>query len=309
MMEQSENLLMRINRQYKQLSKGQKQLAAYIADNYDQAVFFTAAKLGQEVGVSESTTVRFATQLGYKGFPEFHRALEELVRNKLNSIQRMKVTYGRVEQKEILDTVLQSDIEKIKRTLEHLDHTVFDLAVETILTAKTIYVIGIRSCAPIAGFLSFYLNLIFKDVRLIQTSSSSEIFEQMIRISDQDAIIGISFPRYSMRTLKAMEFANNRNAKVITLTDSTHSPVNLYSSCNLIARSDMVSIVDSLVAPLSVVNALVVALCMRKQKEVVDTLETMEKIWDEYQVYSNDEINLMDGQVKLHYNELGEDDV
>jgi len=308
-MEQSENLLMRINRQYGKLSKGQKQLAAYITDNYDKAVFLTAAKLGQEVGVSESTTVRFATQLGYRGYPQFHRALEELVRNKLNSIQRMEVTYGRVNQKEILTTVLQSDIEKIKLTMEHLEHATFDLAVETILQAKTIYIIGIRSCAPIASFLSFYLNLIFEDVRLIQTSSSSEIFEQMIRIGEEDVIIGISFPRYSMRTLKAMEFANNRNAKVITLTDSIHSPMNLYSSCNLIARSDMVSIVDSLVAPLSVVNALVVALCMKKQKEVVDTLESMEKIWDEYQVYSNDEINLIDGQIKLNFPELGEEDV
>jgi len=308
-MEQSENLLMRINRQYGKLSKGQKQLAAYITDNYDKAVFLTAAKLGQEVGVSESTTVRFATQLGYKGYPEFHRDLEELVRNKLNSIQRMKVTYGRVDQKEILSTVLQSDIEKIKLTLEHLEPTTFDLAVETILKARTIYVIGIRSCAPIASFLSFYLNLIFDDVRLIQTSSSSEIFEQMIRIGARDVIIGISFPRYSMRTLKAMEFANNRSAKVITLTDSIHSPMNLYSSCNLIARSDMISIVDSLVAPLSMVNALVVALCMKKQKEVVGTLESMEKIWDEYQVYSNDEINLIDSQVKLNFPELGEEDV
>lgn len=308
-MAQSENLLMRINQQYKKLSKGQKQLAAYIVDNYDKAVFLTAAKLGSEVGVSESTTVRFATQLGYKGFPEFHRALEELVRNKLNSIQRMEVTYGRVPQSEILRTVLQSDIDKIKLTMENLENTSFDLAVDTILKAKSIYVIGIRSCAPIASFLSFYLNLIFEDVRLIQTNSSSEIFEQMIRISEEDVIIGISFPRYSMRTLKAMEFANNRSAKVITLTDSIHSPMNLYSSCNLIARSDMVSIVDSLVAPLSVVNALVVALCMKKQKEVVDTLESMEKIWDEYQVYSNDEINLMDGQVKLNFPELGDEDV
>lgn len=308
-MEKSENLLMRINQRYGKLSKGQRQLAAYITDNYDKAVFLTAAKLGSEVGVSESTTVRFATQLGYKGYPEFHRALEELVRNKLNSIQRMEVTYGRVPQGEILSTVLQSDIEKIKMTMENMENIAFELAVETILKAKTIYVIGIRSCAPIASFLSFYLNLIFENVRLIQTSSSSEIFEQMIRIDENDVIIGISFPRYSMRTLKAMEFANNRNAKVITLTDSIHSPMNLYSSCNLIARSDMVSIVDSLVAPLSVVNALVVALCMKKQKEVVDTLESMEKIWDEYQVYSNDEINLMDGQVNLNFPELGEEDV
>lgn len=298
-MEQSDNLLSRIQKHAKSFSKGQKQLAAYIMKNYDKAVFMTAAKLGNEVGVSESTTVRFATQLGYKGFPEFHRALEELVRNRLNSIQRMEVTYGKVSQSEILDKIFQSDIEKIKMTMEQMDHAAFELAVNTLLNARTIYVIGIRSCAPLASFLSFYLNLILDDVRQIQTSSASEIFEQMFRISEQDAIIGISFPRYSMRTLKAIEFANNRNAKVITLTDSMHSPINLYSSCNLIARSEMASIVDSLVAPLSLVNALVVALCMKRQKEVVQTLESMEKIWDEYQVYSNDEMNFPDNSVTL----------
>ena len=306
-MGKSENLLMRINQQFKKLSKGQKRLATYITDNYDKAVFLTAAKLGKEVGVSESTTVRFATQLGYRGYPEFHHALEDLVRNKLNSIQRMEATYERVPQSEILRTVLQSDIDKIKRTMDNLEHDTFELAVETLLKAKTIYIIGIRSCAPLANFLSFYLNLIFDDVRLIQTNSASEIFEQMIRINDKDVVVGISFPRYSMRTLKAMEFANNRNANVITLTDSIHSPMNLYSSCNLIARSDMVSIADSLVAPLSVVNALVVALCMKKQKEVVDTLESMEKIWDEYQVYSKDEINMIDGQMNLPFPEIGDD--
>ena len=236
------------------------------------------------------------------------RALEELVRNRLNSIQRMEVTYGRVPQEKILDNVLQSDIEKIKLTLEHTDREAFNLAVDTLLQAKTIYIVGIRSCAPLAQFLSFYLNLIFEDVRLLRTSSASELFEQMIRISEQDAIIGISFPRYSMRTLKAMEFANNRNAKVITLTDSVHSPMNLYSSCNLIARSDMASIVDSLVAPLSIINALVVALCMKKQKEVMNTLETMEQIWNEYQVYSNDEINYIDDEMKIKFPELEDND-
>ena len=306
-MEQAYNLLGRIQKQHAGFSKGQKRLASYIINNYDKAVFLTAARLGKEVGVSESTTVRFATQLGYKGFPEFHRALEELVRNKLNSIQRMEVTYGHVPQSEILDTIFQSDIEKIKMTMEHIDHSAFELAVNTLLEARTIYIIGIRSCAPLASFLSFYLNLILDDVRLIQTNSASEIFEQMIRIGEQDAIIGISFPRYSMRTLKAMEFANNRNAKVITLTDSVHSPINLYSSCNLIARSDMASIVDSLVAPLSVVNALVVALCMRRQKEVVDTLESMEKIWDEYQVYSSDELNHVEPAVKMKSTEPEEE--
>ncbi|MCI6996372.1 MAG: SIS domain-containing protein, partial [Eubacterium sp.] len=163
-----------------------------------------------------------------------------------------------------------------------------------------IYIVGIRSCAPLASFLGFYLNLILDDVRLVQTNSASEIFEQMIRINEKDVIIGISFPRYSMRTLKAIEFANNRNAKVITITDSVHSPINLYSSCNLIAKSDMASIVDSLVAPLSVVNALVVALCMKRQSEVVNTLESMEKIWDEYQVYSSDEMNHVESSVSVN---------
>lgn len=289
-----ENLLSRMNTQYHKFSKGQKKLVSYITDNYDKAAFFTAAKLGETVGVSESTVVRFAIHLGYKGYPEFQKALEELVRNKLNSIQRMEVTYGRVPQSEILDTVLRADIEKIKLTMENIDHNAFELAVETILEAKSIYIVGIRSCAPLASFLGFYFNLLFDNVHLMHTNSSSELFEQMIHISKDDVIIGISFPRYSMRTLKALEFANNRNAKVITLTDSIHSPMNLYSSCNLIARSDMASIVDSLVAPLSVINALVVALCMRKQKEVTATLEDLEKIWDEYQVYNNDEINLAD---------------
>ena len=165
---------------------------------------------------------------------------------------------------------------------------------------------GIRSCAPLAGFFAFYLNMMFDDVRLLSTNSSSELFEQMVRISKDDVIIGISFPRYSMRTLKAMEFANNRSAKVITLTDSVHSPMNLYSSCNLIAKSDMASIVDSLVAPLSVINALIVALCMKKQGEVVNTLEMLEDIWDEYQVYENDEINYIDDSMKMRYTRLGE---
>lgn len=284
-------MLIRIGEKYKHLSKGQKRLADYVCANYDKAVFLTAAKLGDIVGVSESTVVRFATQLGYKGYPGFQKALEELVRNRLNSIQRMEVTYGRISQSEILATVLQSDIEKIKLTLAGIDQKAFELAVDTILNAKKIYVIGIRSCAPLASFLSFYLNLICENVTAVNTNSASEIFEQLIRINEEDVIIGISFPRYSMRTLKALEFASNRKAKVITLTDSVHSPMNLYSSCNLIARSDMASIVDSLVAPLSVVNALVVALCMKKQTEVVTTLEMLEEIWGEYQVYSSDELN------------------
>lgn len=302
------DLTSRINECYGSLSKGQKILATYITDNYDKAVFLTAAKMGQVVGVSESTVVRFATHLGYKGYPEFQKALEEMVRNKLNSIQRMEVTYGRISQSHILETVLQSDQEKIKDTLEHIGEHAFELAVDTIIKAKHIYIVGIRSCAPLAAFMAFYFNLMFENVTLLQTNNSSELFEQMVRISKDDVIIGISFPRYSMRTLKAMEFANNRNAKVITLTDSVHSPMNLYSSCNLIARSDMASIVDSLVAPLSVINALIVALCMKKQGEVAKTLETLEDIWNEYQVYENDEINYIDDKIKMRYAKLGDAD-
>ncbi len=306
-MSNTNDLSNRINKKYKSMSKGQKLLASYITDNYDKAVFLTAARLGEVVGVSESTVVRFATNLGYKGYPEFQKALEELVRNKLNSIQRMEVTYGRISQSQILETVLQSDTENLKSTLESIDQNAFELAVDTILNAKNIYVIGIRSCAPLASFLAFYLNLMFDKVHLLHTSSSSELFEQMVRIGNEDVIIGISFPRYSMRTLKAIEFANNRNAKVITLTDSVHSPMNLYSSCNLIAKSDMASIVDSLVAPLSVINSLIVALCMKKQSEVVGTLEMLEEIWGEYQVYENDEIDHIDDSIKMRYARIGEE--
>ena len=307
-MSNNNDLSNRINECYSKLSKGQKRLATYITDNYDKAVFLTAAKLGEVVGVSESTVVRFAMHLGYKGYPEFQSALEELVRNKLNSLQRMEVTYGRINQSKILESVLKADAQRIESSLEKIDENAFELAVDTILNARDIYIIGIRSCAPLANFMAFYFTLIFEHVHLIQTSSSSEILEQMVRIGKEDVIIGISFPRYSMRTLKAMEFANNRSAKVITLTDSVHSPMNLYSSCNLIAESDMASIVDSLVAPLSVINALIVALCMKKQGEVATTLEMLEEIWDEYQVYENDEINFIDDSIKMRYAKIGDTD-
>ena len=224
----TKELLLRIDEKYEKLSKGQKRLADYVRENYDKAVFLTASSLGKMVGVSESTVVRFAVQLGYQGYPGFQKALEEVVRNRLNSIQRMEVTYGRVAPAEILSTVLHSDIDKIKLTLENIDQKAFDLAVETILAARKIYVVGIRSCAPLASFLTFYLNLICEDVVSVNTNSASEIFEQLIRIGEEDVIIGISFPRYSMRTLKALEFAGNRKAKVITLTEQhtfSHEPV------------------------------------------------------------------------------------
>lgn len=307
-MSNTNDLTNRINERYSKMSKGQKLLASYITDYYDKAVFLTASKLGEVVGVSESTVVRFAAQLGYKGYPEFQKSLEEMVRQKLSSVERMEAAYGRISQSRILESVLQSDIEKIKGTLNKIDPNAFELAVDTLLSARRIYVIGIRSCAPLASFLAFYLNYMFDDVVLLHTNSSSELFEQMVRIGKDDAIVGISFPRYSMRTLKALEFANNRNAKVITLTDNVHSPMNLYSSCNLIADSDMASIADSLVAPLSVINSLIVALCMRKQDEVAGMFDKLEKIWDEYQVYGNDEIDYIDDTLKMHYAKIGDVD-
>ena len=203
-MSNTNELLNRINNKYSSMSKGQKLLATYITDNYDKAVFLTAAKMGETVGISESTVVRFATSLGYKGYPDFQKALEELVRNKLNSVQRMEVTYGRISQSEILETVLQSDADKIKTTLEKIDVNAFNLAVDTILQSKKIYIVGIRSCAPLASFLAFYLNLMFDDVCLLTTNSASELFEQMVRIDNDDVIIGISFPRYSLRALMAL---------------------------------------------------------------------------------------------------------
>lgn len=298
-METEESLFSRINRLYPKMSKGQKRLSDFVTGHYDKAVFLTAAELGKMARVSESTAVRYATFLGYRGFPEFHDELEELVRTRLNSMQRMEVTYGNLPQEKILDTVLQNDIDKIRETQEITDRKAFASAVEAILKARTVYVIGIRSCAPLAEFLSFYLRQIFPDVRNLKTNSPSEIFEQMIRIDRDDVIIGISFPRYSMRTLKAMEFANNRSATVITITDSVHSPVSMYSSCNLIARSDMASIVDSLAAPLSLINALIVALAMRRKKEVMNTLNTLEQIWHDYQVYSSDEMEYPAGSVVM----------
>lgn len=295
------DVITRINDHYGKMSKGHKAIAAFIYDRYDQAVFMTAAKLGETVGVSESTVVRFAMNIGYAGYPEFQRDLEDWVQNKINSVQRIGAKYGKSSQSEILTSVLEADIEKLTDTMHNLDPTAFETATDILLQAKTVYVMGVRSCEPLADFLHFYLNMIRGNVVLLKTTSVSETFEQMIRIDEEDAMVGISFPRYSMRTLKAMEFANDRNAKVITITDTVHSPMCLYSSCNLLARSDMVSIVDSLVAPLSVINALVVAMCLKRPEDVKKNLKNLEEAWNNYQVYLNDEINFIDEEPMLNY--------
>jgi len=294
MAEKTYDVISRINERYPRMSKSQRLIAAFIEEHYDQAVFMTAAEIGKALDISESTVVRFASGLGYVGYPEFQKGLEEWVKDKINSVQRMGIKYGGSTQSEIVNSVMQSDMEKIRDTIENLDPAAFEMAVDIILQAENVYVIGLRSCEPLADFLQFYLNMIRGNVNQIKTTSVTEIFEQMIRIGRKDVMIGISFPRYSMRTLKAMEFANDRNAKVITITDSIHSPMNLYSSCNLCARSDMVSIVDSLVAPLSVINALVVALCMKSPDRAKESLQLLEEAWNNYQVYLNDEINFID---------------
>lgn len=290
-----------IDEKYAKMSKSHKKIARFVKEHYDQAVFMTAAKIGAILGISESTVVRFASGLGFDGFPDFQSVLADWVKNKLNTVSKMGAKYGGSSQSEILVDVLQADMEKIEDTIEQVDSVAFETAVDSIISAKTVYVVGLRTCEPLADFLSFYLNMIRGNVVVLRTTSASEMFEQMIRIDENDVLVGISFPRYSMRTLKAMEFANDRNAKVIAITDSPHSPMNLYSSCNLFARSDMVSIVDSLVAPLSLINALVVALCMKCPDEVKQNLSNLEEAWNNYQVYLNDEINFIDQAPVLDY--------
>ena len=293
-MDRERDIITRINEKFPHMSKGHKAIAAFILEHYDQAAFMTAARLGRQLHVSESTVVRFASGIGYSGYPEMQAELAARVTSRLNAVERVGVKYAGRSQSEVIESVLASDMENIRATTESLDAAAFDTAVDILLEAKTVYVIGIRSCAPLAEFLSFYLNMVRGGIVLLKTTSLSEVFEQMLRVGREDAVIGIGFPRYSMRTLKALEFANDRNAKVITITDSVHSPMCLYSSCNLFAASDMVSIVDSLVAPLSVINALVVALCLKQPQTVRESLESLEGVWNNYQVSMHDEIDRID---------------
>jgi DNA-binding MurR/RpiR family transcriptional regulator len=289
MNQKSNDLINIIQQKYDNFSKGQKLIANYILNHYDKAAYVTAAKLGEIVGVSESTVVRFAIELGFDGYPKLQKVLQELIKSRLTSVQRIEVSSNRINEDNILKSVLQSDIDKIKITLEQLDHSDFNEIVETILNAKRVFILGVRSSATLASFLGFYFNLIFDNIRLVHTTSVSEMFEQIIRAKEGDVVIGISYPRYSKRTIKAMQFAKNQGAKTIALTDSSESPVAQCADMALLARSDMASFVDSLVAPLSVINALIVAIGMRRKNEVYNTFERLEKIWDEYEVYEKDD--------------------
>ena len=266
-------------------SKGQKLIANYIVNHFDKAAFMTASKLGTTVGVSESTVVRFASEIGFEGYPELQKALQELIRNKLTTVQRMDVTNEQLENANVLTKVLSKDIERVRRTMEETSQADFSAAVETICAARNIYILGVRSSGALAQFLSFYFNHIFPSVKHINTSSRAEMFEQIMRIGKEDVFIAISFPRYSKRTLSAMKYAKDCGARVVALTDSRLSPLTRFADHTLIAKSDMASFVDSLVAPLSVINALIVAVGMGKQLEIEGTFNKLESIWDEYQVY------------------------
>lgn len=269
-------------------SKGQRKIAAYIREHYDKAAFMTAFKLGNTVGVSESTVVRFATEIGYDGYPQLQKALQEMIRNRLTSVQRMEVAHQRLEGGDVLTKVLQTDIDTLKRTIEEIDRPMFQAAVRYITGAKRIYIMGIRSASALSGFMSYYFTQIFEHVRHIDTSSTSMIFEQMMRLSEGDVFIGITFSRYSKRTLKAAEFAKACGAHVVALTDSMSAPVAGVADAVLVAKSDMASFVDSLVAPLSVINALIVAIGVERKEEISGIYRKLETIWEEYNVYEKD---------------------
>ena len=266
-------------------SKGQKKIANFILESYDKAAFMTASRLGKKVGVSESTVVRFAAELGYDGYPDMQKSLQKMIRNRLTSVQRIEVTNDRIGDQDLLSTVLQSDIEKIRVTLGELDRDSFSHAVDAIVSAKKIYIIGVRSSVAIAAFMAFYFNLIFDNVVMVSANTASEVFENLLRVGEGDVVIGVSFPRYSSRTVQAMNFARDRGATTVAITDSEASPLAPISHYTLKARSDMASFVDSLVAPLSLVNALLVAVSRKKNDDLAHTFQTLEQIWAEYGVY------------------------
>lgn len=284
------DILVTIQEQMSAFSKGKKRIGQYILSNYDKAAFMTAARLGETVDISESTVVRFAADLGYDGYPAMQKALQEMIRGKLTSVQRIEVSNDRIADQDVLATVVQSDIEKLRMSLDGIDREEFARVVDAIDGAKNIYIIGVRSAAALSDFLTFYFNLIFDNVRQVKTTLASEMFEQLLRVGPGDVVIGISFPRYSTRTVRAMEFARDQGAEVIAITDSEFSPLYETAVHRLLAKSDMASFVDSLVAPLSVINALIVAVGRKRAAEVTDTFKRLESIWDEYQVYEKVEI-------------------
>ena len=279
------DILTYIQENMSSFSKGQKLIANYILQSYDKAAFMTASKLGKTVNVSESTVVRFAAELGFDGYPSMQKTLQEMIRNKLTAIQRVEVSKERIGNQDVMTMVMQSDIEKIRMTLDETDQVSFNQAVAAIANAKRIYILGVRSACVLANFISFYFRFMFDNVVSVDTSSISEVFEQIVHISADDVFIGLSFPRYSKRTIKAMQYAKDQGAKVVAITDSKVSPLTKIADVSLLAKSDMAAFVDSLVAPLSLVNALIVAISREKAVHLESSLNRLESIWEEYDVY------------------------
>ncbi len=273
-------------------SKSQKRIAEYITNHYDSAAFMTAAKLGSVVDVSESTVVRFASELGYEGYPEFQKALRELIKNKLTPVQRMEITSSKLGDEDILKKVVQSDIDKLKQTLDTVCTKSFESAVDALANAETVYILGARTCFSLASFLEVYLNMILDNVKIITANSASDVFEQMHRINENDVLIAMSYPRYSQRTFNGVQYASEKGARIIAITDSKASPIVAYAESSLIAECDLANFVDSLVAPLSLINALIVALVMRNKKKSVEAFESLEHVWDKYHAYRNPEENI-----------------
>lgn len=266
-------------------SKGQKRIARYIEEHAEKVAFMTASRLGTTVGVSESTVVRFATEIGYSGYPALQQAMQEMIRSKMTSVQRLEMTSSNIPQELLLDAVLQQDIDILKRTKENVDREAFYRAADALMSAKRVYVLGAGSSLALATFLSHYLQLVFETVQLVEATSEASIIQQMIHVGEGDAIIAISFPRYSKKAAKTLKYASGRGAITVAITDSPLSPLARYASHLLLARSDMVSFVDSLVGPLSVINALIVTVAIRKKEQVGATLQEIESVWDEYEVY------------------------
>ena len=291
---ETENIVKIINGKFPAMSRGQRKLAEYILAQYDKAAFLTAAQIGKQVGVSESTVVRFAGLLGYKGFPQMQKALEGMVYKRLHEAPAVDIENENISGQEVLEQILKKDIRNISNTLEMADRRTFEMAVEKLLNARHVYLVGIRGSEPLAVYMGFYLKLMLDEVTVVSNGNTSDLFEELMKINEEDCLVGISFPRYSMRTLKAIEFANSRSVSVITITDSINSPMNLYSSCNLIARSDMTAAADSLCAPMSLVIALITAVMAKRRKNLLNRLEMLEDICNQYGTGENDELNKVD---------------
>lgn len=286
-MNNNSDILTYIESEIDNMSKSQKKIADYILTHYDKATFMTASSLGKRVGVSESTVVRFATQLGFSGYPKLQRALQEIVKTRLTTLQRVDISSEIIKDNDVLSSVMNLDITRIRTTLENIDREEFDRAVSAISKAENIYVLGTRSSFALSQFMTFYLNYIFKNVRNVNSNSSSGIFDQIFKISSNDVFIAIGFPRYSTTTIKAIDFAKHKNAITIAITDRQSSPLGEKADIKLIARSDVISFVDTLVAPLSLINALLIALGIKHKDDIPETFDELERIWKEYGVYQS----------------------